>query len=423
MNIEQTIDKKIQNIPALRFKEFEGEWEKKNLEQFLNFKNGINAAKEQYGSGYKFINVLDIINNDFITHDRIIGMVNVDENTFKKSEVAYGDIVFQRSSETREEVGQSNVYLDKKQTSTFGGFIIRGKKISDYVPFYMNCLLKTSKVRKEITSRAGGSTRYNVGQEVLKKVPIYITQYKEEQQKIASFLTAIDQKINQLSQKVALQEQYKKGVMQKIFSQELRFKDDDGNDFADWEVKKITEIAKTSIGLVTSMTKHYVSNGIPLIRNSDIKQNRIRKNNLINLETGFAKENEHRKLRINDIVTVHTGDIGVSAIIDEEMDGCLGFATLNTRIIKKELVVSEYLCWYYNSINNMKYAISMATGDGRSNYNLKDFNKAKIPLPHIKEQQKIANFLSQLDEQIAQTQEQLAHLQDYKKGLLQQLFV
>lgn len=149
-------------IPKLRFPEFTGEWETRGLGELLEFKNGINASKEQYGKGVKFINVLDILNNEYITHDKIIGSVEVDEKTLAKYPVTYGDILFQRSSETREEVGTACVYLDKNNTATFGGFVIRGKKIGEYEPRFLNKLLKTDAARDAITSKSGGSTRYNV---------------------------------------------------------------------------------------------------------------------------------------------------------------------------------------------------------------------------------------------------------------------
>lgn len=182
------------------------------------------------------------------------------------------------------------------------------------------------------------------------------------------------------------------------------------------------EVAKTSIGLVTTMTENYVECGVKLIRNSDIKENKIIKDNLINLDIDFASQNEHRKLKLNDVVTVHTGDIGTSAVIDEDMDGCLGFATLNTRP-NRNVIDSNYLCHYFNSFRNKKYAIRMSTGDGRSNYNLKDFNNASILIPCIEEQKKIASILSNIDIKIEKEQEKLDSLNEYKKGLLQQMFV
>jgi len=244
-----------------------------------------------------------------------------------------------------------------------------------------------------------------------------------EQQKIAAFLTAVDKKIEQLSKKQELLGEYKKGLMQKIFSQAIRFKADDGGDYPDWEELKLGEVARFRRGLVTSMTPYYVDKGVPLIRNNDIFQNKIRKEKLIRLDYEFDQLNKNRRLFTNDIVTVHTGNIGASAVIDEELNGCQGFATLNTRIKNQNEISSSFLCWYYNSTRNIKYALSMATGDGRSNYNLKDFNKATIPVPSLPEQTKIAAFLTAADNKIEQVGKQFDESKQFKKALLQQMFV
>lgn len=207
-----------EKVPKVRFKEFEqdGAWVEKKLGELLDFKNGINASKEQYGSGIKFINVLDILNNQFIMYDNIIGKVDVDEEVVEKNSVTYGDILFQRSSETQEEVGTANVYLDKERRATFGGFVIRGKRIGDYDPMFLNALLKTSEVRKSIFTKAGGSTRFNVGQETLSSTIIYLPSLPE-QQKIATCLSAVDELITAQQEKIAQLQQHKKGLMQGLF--------------------------------------------------------------------------------------------------------------------------------------------------------------------------------------------------------------
>ena len=148
-----------QNTPELRFPEFKEDWVKTKLDKLLSFSNGINASKEQYGSGKKFINVLDVLNNNFITYDKIIGKVNVSEEIQSRNKVEYGDILFLRSSETREDVGIANVYLDK-EFALYGGFIIRGKKINDYSPLFLKNTLSNPKTRHTIGSNAGGRVCY-----------------------------------------------------------------------------------------------------------------------------------------------------------------------------------------------------------------------------------------------------------------------
>ena len=111
------------NIPQLRFSNINEKWSKKSFEEIFDFKNGYNPPVGDYGIGIKYINVLDIINNNFIFYDKILGLAKADELIKNKFSVKYGDILFQRSSETREEVGQANVYIDKVENAIFGGFV------------------------------------------------------------------------------------------------------------------------------------------------------------------------------------------------------------------------------------------------------------------------------------------------------------
>ena len=231
----------VKNVPELRFSDFSDEWEEKKLEDLLKFNNGINASKEQYGTGMKFINVLDILNTNFITYDKIIGRVNVSKAIENRNKVEYGDILFLRSSETREDVGMCNVYLDKEKHSLYGGFIIRGKKIGEYSPFFLKILLNNSKARKSISSLAGGSTRFNVSQDILKVVGILVPKMNE-QIKIGDFFNKLDQQIELEEQKLSLLEEQKKGYMQDFFSKSILFKDEKGNINYNWSKFQVKDI-------------------------------------------------------------------------------------------------------------------------------------------------------------------------------------
>ena len=104
------------------------------MSRLLRFQNGVNAPAEKYGRGVKFVSVSDIIQNDYVTYDNIVGSVDIDDATLERYSVENGDMVFQRSSETVEDIGRANVYLDNRM-ATFGGFVIRGKKIGEYNPY------------------------------------------------------------------------------------------------------------------------------------------------------------------------------------------------------------------------------------------------------------------------------------------------
>lgn len=241
-----------------------------------------------------------------------------------------------------------------------------------------------------------------------------------EQEKIADILSTWDDAITKQEQLIEQKRVFKKGIMQQIFSQKIRFKDDNGNDYPAWKEHKLTKIAKTSIGLVTTMTTSYVeNNGTPLIRNSDILPNNI-KDNLIQLSNQFANQYNNRKLKYLDIVMVHTGDVGVSAVINKALDGCHGFATLNTRV-NQETLNPFFLSFYFNSSSYISYAIKMSTGDGRCNFNLKDFDNSIIPTPVLDEQTKISDFLTQIDDEMTKQTEILDQLKLQKQSLMQKL--
>lgn len=399
--------------PKLRFQEFNDAWTKIKLGDLLTFKNGLNSDREKYGKGIKFINVLDILNNNFITYDKILGSVEVTEKEFEKNEVSYGDILFQRSSETRDEVGQANVYLDRNKSSVFGGFVIRGKAKYEYNPLFMNYLLRTPIARKEITDKSGGSTRYNVGQDTLSQVQLTTTAISE-QQKIAFFLSAVDEKIQQLSRKKELLEQYKKGVMQQLFSGKLRFKNENGEDYPDWEEKKLGELVKIKSGNSPS-DYQFIDNGFyPFIKVEELNNcNKYQKNsrlysnddkNLIESKSViFPKRGAailNNKIRINDC----------SILMDSNMMALIP--------LRKELDV-EFL--YFKIVKEELYKI--ADTSSIPQINNKHIEPYIISTPCLEEQQKIANFLSSIDDKIERTSQQISQTKTFKKGLLQQMFV
>ena len=177
---------------------------------------------------------------------------------------------------------------------------------------------------------------------------------------------------------------------------------------------------KLWIGLVTTMTKSYVEKGVPLIRNSDIKQNKIGKD-LINLDTEFANLHLSRTVKTGDVVTVHTGDVGVSSVIPKELNGAHGFATINSRL-KKEFILPEYYCWFLNSENFKEQVYQVITGDGRNNLNLNDFIYLKVNYPAFPIQKRIIEFLNITSSIIEKTQTAIAKYKAIKQGMLNDLF-
>ncbi|HJC32376.1 MAG TPA: restriction endonuclease subunit S [Candidatus Anaerobutyricum faecale] len=213
------------------------EWKIRALSQLMHFKNGINADKSKFGKGTRLISVCDLLKDSPIYYDTIIGMVDISDAQQKEFSVTYGDILFQRSSENYEDAGTSNVYLDHTSTATFSGFIIRGKKIADYNPVYLNALLRTSKIRKSIVRLAAGAQHINIGQDSLASVKVPFAN-DLEQQKIATILTTQDRVIELKEKRLAEKQRQKKHLMQQLLTGKKRLPGFSG----EWKNIKLCEV-------------------------------------------------------------------------------------------------------------------------------------------------------------------------------------
>ena len=260
---------------------------------------------------------------------------------------------------------------------------------------------------------------------VMADIQITISTSREERSRISSYLSNLDNLILLQQQKCEGIKNLKKYMLQKMFPEngkcvpKIRF-----SGFSDdWEQRKVTDLGEIYIGLVTTMTEHYTDKGCLLIRNSDIKDGYFEfVENPIYLDGEFSEQNKSRMHQLGDVITVHTGDIGTSAVIGENEVNSIGFATIVTRP-NQEILDSNYFATYLNTDTHKQWAISMATGDGRSNYNLKDYMKLVVPIPQIEEQKKIATCIGNLNKLITLHQRKLDKLKQIKKALLNKMFV
>ncbi|MCI5197205.1 MAG: restriction endonuclease subunit S [Candidatus Electrothrix sp. AW5] len=248
------------------------------------------------------------------------------------------------------------------------------------------------------------------------KWPVNLPSLSEQQNK-AAFLTAVDSKIEQLSKKKALLEQYKKGMMQKLFSQELRFKDEQGNEFPDWEEKRLGEVAKI-IGGGTPETGNpdYWGGNIQWFTPTEIKQKYLSSSKRTITEDGL-KNSSAKKLPIGTLLLstrATVGDVGISI---KECSTNQGFQSL----VVKESNVNEY--WYYWIKQNKTVLLRRSSGSTFMEISKSEVSKIKVLKPHHSEQQKIATFLSSIDKKITLITTELNHAQSFKKALLQQMFV
>ena len=207
-------DNKVLNVPPLRFPEFTKEWEEHALAEYLDFKNGLNPDVKRIGRGLPFISVMDILADGTINYDSIRGKVEATEREIENFSVEKGDILFQRSSETLEDVGRANVYMDNR-TAVYGGFVIRGRKIGDYNPLFFKYLLSTPLARKRTCRMGAGAQHFNIGQDGLSKISLCFP-LMEEQNKIARLLSLIDERIATQNKIIEKLQSLIKGIAQNV---------------------------------------------------------------------------------------------------------------------------------------------------------------------------------------------------------------
>ena len=243
------------------------------------------------------------------------------------------------------------------------------------------------------------SSHANITVEDIRNIIIKLPHNERESQKVAEYFCDLDHLITLHQRKLDKLINVKKSMLEKMFPKqgstvpEIRF-----NGFTQaWEQRKVTELGMIYIGLVTTMTSHYTNDGILLIRNSDIKDGRFEfGDNQIFLERSFAKANESRMHQLGDVITVHTGDVGTSAVITKNEVKSIGFATIVTRP-NRAIINPYYLCTFLNTEKHKKWAVAISTGDGRTNYNLGDYLELIIPVPSINEQKEIALFIEKIN--------------------------
>ncbi len=390
-------------VPKLRFKEFNDEWTTISLKQILSFKNGINANKDSYGRGIKYISVGDILNNTFITYDKIKGLVDINKKILNENSVEYGDIIFQRSSETFNDIGQSNVYLDKEKVATFGGFVIRGKKIGDYNPLFLNYLLKSPYNRRKIIIKGAGAQHYNISQEELEKININFTN-KNEQNKIANLFSLLDKKIELQKQKIEALKIYKIGLLQKMYNSNYDHK----IKMKDLIIQKSVRNAKNEVDNVYSVSN---KEGF-ILQSEQFKDRTVASEDTKNYKIIEKNDFAYNPARIN---------VGSIARMKQNVHGIISPMYICFRCNQR--IIPDYLEYFFESYQFTYEMNKRLEGSVRMCLSYESIINIPIELPSIEEQRKVSNLLNSIDSKKSQEKYKLEKLKDLKKGLLQKMFI
>ena len=382
-------------VPKLRFSEFSDDWEEKRFVDITTkISDGIHSTPNyDEGGTYSFVNGNNLVNgvikinsqtkkvdeNEYTTHQRPLG-----SNTILISiNGTIGNLALYNNEKVV--LGKSACYLNINEKDTD--------------KLYVFNLLRTCKIKRFFNSELTGSTIKNLSLTTIKNTKLNLPT-KPEQQKIAAFLTAVDNKIEQLSKKQALLGEYKKGLTQQIFSQAIRFKADDGSDFPDWKEKKLGSLCEITTGKLDA--------------NAMVKDGQYR---FYTCAKEYYKIDDYAFDTDALIVSGNGANVGYIHHYQGKFNAYQRTYVLDSftdNIVFVKFVLDGYL----------HKRIMKEKNEGNTPYIVMGtLTDMKINLPSFSEQTKISNFLSSIDSKIEQVSKQLDESKQFKKALLQQMFV
>lgn len=414
------MEKQLQ--PKLRFSEFVGEWESNYLKTLTTLlKDGSHGTHvDVLDSEYLLLSAKNVQNGKILLSDNERKISKLDfSQIYKNYKLIEGDLLLSIVGS----IGRVAIFKSEYNKCAFQrsvAFLRFEKEIPEFIfqLFHSKHFQNQLKVRQVVSAQPG--IYLNDLSKILIKFPSL-----PEQQKIADYLSTIDNKLTLLEEKKTELSRYKKAMMQKLFSQEIRFKDENGNDFSDWEEKCLGEVFNSFNGL-TGKTKENFGFGKSYIKYTQVFNDS--KINIQNFDLVEITENDKQNIvEFGDaFFTVSSEtphEVGMSSVLlDSVEEVYLNSFCFGIRPISKNLN-PYYYRYFFRSKNFRKEVVKLAQGSTRYNMSKVEFMKINIQIPSLPEQQKIADFLSGIDESIAKVSEQIKETQNFKKAMLQQMFV
>lgn len=375
-------------------------WQCVELGSFMEFKNGLNADKDAYGSGTKFVNVMDIFRSPELQSANITGSVQASQKEVREYSVVYGDILFNRTSETPEDIAFASVYLDAEPI-TFGGFVIRGRQTRKLLdPEFCKYVFRTDNVRRETVRRCQGAVRANIGQQDLSKVQLKIPPIPE-QRKIAEILRTWDEALEKLTALRAAKVRRISSLRQRLFE-------------AGYASNNRLQRAKDLFGTVSERARP----DLPLLA--------------VMQDIGIVRRDElDRRVAMPDGDTstykvVRPGDFVISLRSFEgglEYSSIIGLVSPAYTVLRPTTdLIGDYYRHFFKSRSFIGRLDKLIFGirDGKQ-IAFRDFGDMYIPAPPVAEQEAQARALGSLEADLALEDERIAALTRQKRGLMQKL--
>lgn len=410
------------NKPQLRFPEFKDGWNDYKMDDIYSFKvtNSFSRDNLNYGNGTvknihygdihtKFQTLFDITKETVPFVNPEISIERISEDNYCKT----GDLILADASEDLNDVGKSIEVVNLNNEKLLSGLhtILARPTPKKLDIGFGGYLFKTNKVRTQIQKQSQGSKVLSISATRLSNISLAIPS-KVEQNKIVKYFTAIDERLQALKKKQCLLDDYKKGVMQKLFSQELRFKDEDGKSFPMWQEKKLGELGSFFSGGTPLTTKRQYFNGnIPFIRSGEIHS--------ATTEQYISEEglnsSSAKIIEVGDLIYAlygaTSGEVAISKI-----KGAINQAILCIRTNLDNSFLLNYL------IFNKENILNTYLQGGQGNLSAEIIKSLVVPVPDLSEQIKIANFLSSINDKIKIVNFEKEQTENWKNGLMQKMF-
>ncbi len=394
------------STPRLRFKDEDGrdfpEWKSNPLSDLAKIYDGTHMTPDYKNEGVPFYSVEHLTSNNF-SNTKFISEEVFDKES-RRVKLEKGDILMTKIGD----IGTPR-YINWDVRASFYVSLALLKQSKKINSLFLSHYIRTNSFQKELHQRiihVAFPKKINLGE--IGNCLVIRPADEKEQTKIANFLTAVDEKITQLTQKTKLLAQYKKGVMQHIFSQELRFKDDDGLEFSEWGERALGDVCISLDNLrkpLNDAERQLMKGNIPYWGANNIMDyvnDYIFDETIVLLAEDGGNFNEYKT---RPIANISHGKCWVNN---------------HTHVLKgKDGLLNVFL--FYSLVH--KNITGYVSGGTRAKLTKGEMLKILIDVPSKKEQTKIANFLTAIDDKITNTQAQLAAVKQYKQGLLQQMFI
>lgn len=410
--------KEVKNVPDLRFPGFENTWETKKLHQIVDVKDGTHESPKPTDDGYLLVTSKNLKNSTLDFSESYSISKEDYEDINKRSKVEIGDILFGMIGT----IGNP-ILLEKDGFAIKNVALLKTSSLQERE--YILNFLKSNSITKQFYKLNVGGTQKFISLRSIRDLKIDIPS-SEEAIKIGGFFNKLDRQIELEGQKLAKLEEQKKGYMQQIFSQQLRFKDENGNDYPGWKEYVLGETGNTYSGLSSKTKEDFGYGDSYFITYMNVFKNTIAKANMT--EKVNIQENEKQnKVNYKDILFTTSSEVpeetGMSSIwLYKENDVYLNSFCFGFHVTCDD-IEPIYLTRFLRSEKMRKQITILSQGSTRFNISKKEVMKLKIDVPNLEEQTKIVNFLSEYDSLIENQSSKIELLKERKQGFLQKMFV